>query len=561
MNCSVGNDPTNSVGYRLWPATLTNRTLTHEVGHYLGLQHPFDNSVSCTESNCAVDGDEICDTPPTSGPSTCSTPVCAGVILENYMDYTGEACQDMFTAGQSTFMRGVLGGVRNDLVNTTSCSAASVSANFSANITTVTTGGSVTFTDLSTGGTITGWSWNFGGFGTPNASSIQNPTITFNTPGTYTVSLIASNATSNDTETKTSYITVSNYNPLICDTITNELSSDVLTAYGVGSWGAYPGHNSYIMDAYVEPFTVTSATEVQKVIMPIFEADFGSAGSTIDVVVYDDNAGEPGSSLGSQTWLVSDLSAGYYNIVPFSTPVSVNGNFWVGVELNYGTGDTVVLGTATDRGVTGDSTTYLRSGGVWVSTRQAFSNGLNTSLYLDVLTSGSPAVSFSETSLNILLGNTITFDASATVNASTILWDFVNGSPTSSANTTEAVTYNTLGTHDVTLYALGGCRVDSLKKQVVVSNTTSISLNELDASIKVYPNPVKDKLMIQFNEFVNGNVNLDLMDANGRVVYSNFVPNVKNLTHTLDVNKVAKGIYQLRITNQTNTVQKKIIIH
>jgi Zn-dependent metalloprotease len=79
-------------------------------------------------------------------------------------------------------------------------------ADFSASATTITEGGSVTFTDLSTNTPET-WAWTFAG-GTPGTSSTQNPTITYNTAGTYAVTLIASNACGSDTETKVDYITV-----------------------------------------------------------------------------------------------------------------------------------------------------------------------------------------------------------------------------------------------------------------------------------------------------------------------------------------------------------------
>lgn len=79
-------------------------------------------------------------------------------------------------------------------------------ANFSANNTTITEGQSVIFSDLSTN-TPSTWAWTFTG-GTPSSSSSQNPTITYNTAGTYTVSLTASNGTGSDTHTKTSFITV-----------------------------------------------------------------------------------------------------------------------------------------------------------------------------------------------------------------------------------------------------------------------------------------------------------------------------------------------------------------
>lgn len=124
LNCSVGNDPNGSNGYRLWFATTTNRTLTHEVGHYLGLSHTFsDNNPSA-----CLDGDGIGDTPNAKqvGISTCtSNGTCTNQMIENYMDYTPEQCQNQFTNGQNSVMRGTLAGVRNALVNTNNCGATS----------------------------------------------------------------------------------------------------------------------------------------------------------------------------------------------------------------------------------------------------------------------------------------------------------------------------------------------------------------------------------------------------------------------------------------------------
>lgn len=62
----------------------------------------------------------------------------------------------------------------------------------------------VLFQDQSTGGP-TAWNWNFGN---GNTSTLQNPTATYFTPGTYTVTLTATNAGGSNTLTKTQYITV-----------------------------------------------------------------------------------------------------------------------------------------------------------------------------------------------------------------------------------------------------------------------------------------------------------------------------------------------------------------
>ncbi|MCD6365951.1 MAG: PKD domain-containing protein [Bacteroidales bacterium] len=92
-------------------------------------------------------------------------------------------------------------------------------ADFVADNTTIVTGQTVNFTDLSTN-MPTSWSWSFNG-GTPTSSTQQNPSIVYNTPGTYDVSLTATNSIGSGTETKTTYITVTP--PAYCDaSATNE---------------------------------------------------------------------------------------------------------------------------------------------------------------------------------------------------------------------------------------------------------------------------------------------------------------------------------------------------
>jgi PKD repeat protein len=79
-------------------------------------------------------------------------------------------------------------------------------ANFTASDTSIYEGESVTFTDQTTNSPYA-WNWTFAG-GTPGSSTLQNPTVTYNTAGTYTVALTAANACGEDTETKVNYITV-----------------------------------------------------------------------------------------------------------------------------------------------------------------------------------------------------------------------------------------------------------------------------------------------------------------------------------------------------------------
>lgn len=89
---------------------------------------------------------------------------------------------------------------------TLSCPVDPPIANFTTDFTIVCKGNSVHFTDTSTN-VPTVWEWTFEG-GTPATSSLQNPEVLYNTPGTYDVTLNTVNQFGSNTKTMTDYITV-----------------------------------------------------------------------------------------------------------------------------------------------------------------------------------------------------------------------------------------------------------------------------------------------------------------------------------------------------------------
>jgi len=78
-------------------------SLTHEFGHFFGLEHTFANG-GCVSG--ADKGDYVADTPPTDGQIGCDQGLtnCFGnrVNYQNHMDYN--PCESMFTKGQVTRM-------------------------------------------------------------------------------------------------------------------------------------------------------------------------------------------------------------------------------------------------------------------------------------------------------------------------------------------------------------------------------------------------------------------------------------------------------------------------
>jgi hypothetical protein len=97
-------------------------TGVHEVGHHLSLWHTFSNSNDCEETNCETQGDQVCDTPPTTPNDVgCLAVDCPDALIENFMDYTPETCRESFTVGQAERMHEQLQSVRAGLVDNLAC--------------------------------------------------------------------------------------------------------------------------------------------------------------------------------------------------------------------------------------------------------------------------------------------------------------------------------------------------------------------------------------------------------------------------------------------------------
>ncbi len=218
ISSRVGTIGTSSLGN-------AGRTLTHEVGHWLGLLHPFQDGCG---SNCSSTGDRVCDTPPVSDPSfgcptsnnTCNNDSPNEVdMVENYMDYANGTCANAFTKGQISVMNSALSSntYRGQNVSTTTMTATGVLTNpkcgpksdfhVVGRKTILCQGGNLTFEDLAYNGTVTDRTWTFEG-GSPSVSTLQAPTVTYNSPGTYKVTYEVKNADGTNSLTKTNFITV-----------------------------------------------------------------------------------------------------------------------------------------------------------------------------------------------------------------------------------------------------------------------------------------------------------------------------------------------------------------
>jgi hypothetical protein len=109
------------------PGANLGRTATHEIGHWLNLQHIWGGSALPTSTDC-TDSDQVDDTPNQAGASPFSATSCRtfpstscsngpnGDMFMNYMDYSADQCMNTFTAGQVARMDAALHTARASIL-------------------------------------------------------------------------------------------------------------------------------------------------------------------------------------------------------------------------------------------------------------------------------------------------------------------------------------------------------------------------------------------------------------------------------------------------------------
>lgn len=200
-----------------------SRTLTHEVGHWLGLLHPWGPTNNPGIINNCITDDGIEDTPNTIGWTTCNLAgmTCDNELdnVQNFMDYA--SCSNMFTQGQVDFMRTVLNSTvsgRNALWNENNLAltlgdldiplACDPVADFHAATTTICMNTPLQITNHSwrTAGNVS-YLWEFPG-ASPATSTSLNPSVSWDSPGWKTVKLTVSDSQGESTKVDEKFVFV-----------------------------------------------------------------------------------------------------------------------------------------------------------------------------------------------------------------------------------------------------------------------------------------------------------------------------------------------------------------
>jgi PKD repeat protein len=297
-------------------------------------------------------------------------------------------------------------------------------AAFTASATNINVGNSVTLTDQ-TINHPTSWSWTFEG-GTPATSTAQNPVITYNTTGTFDVTLIATNELGSDTEAKVDYITVTM--PPYCSSQGTTYSMEWIAGVQVGTMNNASGAAGYT-DFTSITCNLTGGSNVNVTLTPGFS-----------------------SSSYSEYWKIWIDYNGDHDFLD------------AGEEEFSGYGSSTVTGSFTvASGI--DRVTRMRVSMKYASyptSCETFSYG-EVEDYTANVTSGGcplPVANFTASATTIYEGQGVTFTDQTTNSPYAWDWTFAGGTPGSSTQQNPTVTYYTAGTYTVTLIATNACGSD-----------------------------------------------------------------------------------------------------
>jgi PKD repeat protein len=331
-------------------------------------------------------------------------------------------------------------------------------ANFSGTPTGGTVPLTVTFTDASTGDVDT-WSWDFDNDGTEDSTE-QNPSFTYNTPGTYSVALTASGLGGSYKDIKTDYITV--YIPASSEfsgtptsgpaplavTFTDDSTGDVDTwSWDFDNDGTEDSTEQNPSYTYSSPGTYTVALTA---------------------------SGPGGSDTNTKTDYITVYTpaAAEFSATPTSGPHPLAVTF-----TDASTGDVDTWSWDFDNDGTEDSTeqnplyTYNATGTYTVALTASGLGGADTNTKTDYITVYTPAAAeFSATPTTGIGTLAVTFTDASTGDVDTWSWDFDNDGTEDSTEQNPLYTYNAPGTYTVALTAsgLGGADTNTKTDYITV---------------------------------------------------------------------------------------------
>ncbi|HTF04645.1 MAG TPA: PKD domain-containing protein, partial [Bacteroidia bacterium] len=155
----------------------------------------------------------------------------------------------------------------------------------------------------------------------------------------------------------------------------------------------------------------------------------------------------------------------------------------------------------------------------------------------------------------VCINNSITYDGSNSVDATSFAWTFTGGTPSTSTSSSPVVLYNTAGTWTAQLIVTNSCGSDTINYPTV--GVGCVGVPEYNQSWNAFYNT--DQNLLQVNSPVRtAPVTASVVNSLGQVVYSVNVPAGTSVFY-IDMSNYATGMYSLMISGGEEAYSMKFI--
>ncbi|WBX73008.1 PKD domain-containing protein [Tenacibaculum pacificus] len=318
----------------------------------------------------------------------------------------------------------------------------------------------VAFFDTSNA-TPTSWSWSFPG-GIPATSTDQNPVVDYNGPGSYDVTLTATNIYGSTTVSKTAFVVLKTPQ-------SQSFTEDFSGVFPPTDWtinnfdgglefeqaNAGNGDNFCMIMNNADNSTVG---ELDEIMLPSLDLSVGATDFYFDVAYtkYDDASPDKLKVLVSKdcgtTWatLYEKTHTVLETVEVLDDPLTVDNNEandWIPTLPEHWRKERVIL------------TDYQGEPNVLV--KFVNESGYGTRIWIDNVTittdsQETPTSNFEKQNTGVCLGSTIQFTDTSTGIPTSWDWSFEGGIPETSTGQNPTITYNQAGVYQVTLTATNG---------------------------------------------------------------------------------------------------------
>ncbi len=555
-NSEKGNFPNMQAPYNL------GRTMTHEVGHWLGLRHIWG------DANC---GNDFVDDTPNQASESRGCQIgrvsCGSTnMVQNYMDYSDDGCFNIFTLGQKARMRAVmdLSPRRVSLITSNVCGtqvAAAPIPNFRAASQRTLLGGSVRFNDLS-GNFPTRWEWTFEG-GNPATSAEQNPVVIYNQPGRYRVTLRVTNSIgTSEPLVREQYIEVLNSG--LCAELTN-FNGTPTVLREVGGTGYLAGQNSKRSQAVSEFFqnelnyNNLAGTAIRFGVAKAIRG--ATTESVVTVTVWNGRGFQngPGAILEQKDVPLRDILADVANnrptVVTFERNVPLSGlPYHVGVIFPYATGDTVALVTTANGESTFATSWRQNRQGDWL--RYADSLGINVAHNITARIGMKSSVQVASSAIFISPGETVTLNARG---ASVFSWSGAglntNLGPQVVASPSQTTSYTVSAGSGADL-----CSTSAVVTVNVRAGTVTAAPEPVEPALTITPNPSDGQMMVSFTNPQRGAVTLTVRSLTGAELFRQKAQKTTDtFQHPIDLRTAPGGMYIIEVKLGDKVFRRRVV--